>query len=419
MIKAAFKNKYKSTFKLSLVCTALAMSNVTVANEQNDNALEWPYAKGFYIGGQIGSANTDIEKESLFSHYNNAGLDPNLTDVDKTDTSYSLFVGYRFNEFWSIEAGYQDLGDRSVSFMGSTSNTAAYYDLADKVYPETADGMSLNVLGSLPFDNGVTLTGKIGYYDWEMDAVSTDLSGNSMQRPGASSKSDSGVMYGVELGYHFDYDLQGYISYQFIPLDEDDVNVASIGFRYWFEDKPTYKSPKPVKPVPVVAEVKPEPAPLVVKPIDTDKDGVYDDKDLCPSSPSDHLVDSAGCTQYVMKPVDMKVVVLYPVNSSEIPKKYYDELADLATFIKKYDVESLNVVGHTSASGPSKYNQWLSERRAESVAKFLTKRFGIEESILKPVGKGETQPVSDDPDLNRRIEVYIKSDVKMPVLKTD
>ena len=119
-----------------------------------------------------------------------------------------------------------------------------------------------------------------------------------------------------------------------------------------------------------------------------------------------------------MKPVDMKVVILYANNSSEIDKKYFDKLADLASFIKKYNVDSLNVVGHTSASGSAAYNQKLSERRAQSVAKFLTERFGIDPKVIKPVGKGESEPVSDDPSLNRRMEVYIKSDVKMPVLKS-
>ena len=406
------------------LCVGAVFSTSVIANDKN----EWPYAKGFYIGGQLGHAKTDTSADNLNSLYNAAGLNSQSTDVDKSDLGYSVFVGYRFNEHWAVEGGYQDLGDRSASFSGSTTNPNAYYNLAEEVYPETADGLSLSVLGSIPFDNGLTLTGKLGYFDWEMDAVSTELSGTNMQRPGASSREDSGAWYGVEVGYHIEYDLQTYVSLQHIPLQDDDVNVISVGLRFWFDDKPAYRPAKPApapvaKPKPVVEQAPIAPQAnvektIVEKPKDTDGDGVFDSEDKCAATPSSHKVDAKGCSQFVMKPVDMKVVILYANNSSEIDKKYFDKLADLASFIKKYNVDSLNVVGHTSASGSAAYNQKLSERRAQSVAKFLTERFGIDPKVIKPVGKGESEPVSDDPSLNRRMEVYIKSDVKMPVLKS-
>lgn len=397
----------------------VALSTSVMANETSENN-EWPYAKGFYIGGQLGHAKTDTSADNLDSLYNAAGLNSQSTDVDKSDLGYSLFVGYRFNEHWAIEGGFQDLGDRSVNFFGSTTDLNAYYDLAEEVYPETADGLSLSILGSIPFDNGLTLTGKLGYFDWEMDAVTTELSGANVQNVGASSRDDSGAWYGVEVGYHIDYDLQTYVSYQHIPLQDDDVNVISLGLRFWFDDQPTYRPAKAKvapKPQPVVEQAPVTPLPVAEKPKDTDGDGVYDSEDKCAATPATHKVDADGCSQYVMKPVDMKVVILYANNSSEIDKKYYDELADLASFIKEYDVDSLNVVGHTSASGSAAYNQTLSERRAQSVAKFLTERFGIDSKVINPVGKGESELVSDDPSLNRRMEVYIKSDVRMPVLK--
>jgi len=58
------------------------------------------------------------------------------------------------------------------------------------------------------------------------------------------------------------------------------------------------------------------------------------------------------------------------------------------------EVELVLIVGHTDRIGDANYNQKLSERRAESVRKYLVSQ-GIEESRLHAVGKGETQPVAD------------------------
>jgi OOP family OmpA-OmpF porin len=55
-------------------------------------------------------------------------------------------------------------------------------------------------------------------------------------------------------------------------------------------------------------------------------------------------------------------------------------------------VELLLITGHTDRIGNDRYNQKLSERRAESVKAYLVSQ-GIEASRLHAVGKGETQPV--------------------------
>jgi len=68
------------------------------------------------------------------------------------------------------------------------------------------------------------------------------------------------------------------------------------------------------------------------------------------------------------------------------------------------------VVGHTDSTGTDAYNQDLSERRAKSVADYLTtKLVGLD---IASVGRGETKPVaSNDTALgrakNRRVEVVV------------
>ncbi|MFT5115565.1 MAG: outer membrane protein OmpA-like peptidoglycan-associated protein [Parasphingorhabdus sp.] len=67
------------------------------------------------------------------------------------------------------------------------------------------------------------------------------------------------------------------------------------------------------------------------------------------------------------------------------------------------------IEGHTDADGDDDYNLDLSNRRATSVASWLT-RHGIEGRRLKSTGLGESMPVSDNETvhgkaLNRRVEL--------------
>lgn len=58
------------------------------------------------------------------------------------------------------------------------------------------------------------------------------------------------------------------------------------------------------------------------------------------------------------------------------------------------EVELVLITGHTDRIGDDKYNQKLSERRANQVKKYIASQ-GVAESRLHAVGKGETQPVAD------------------------
>ena len=66
------------------------------------------------------------------------------------------------------------------------------------------------------------------------------------------------------------------------------------------------------------------------------------------------------------------------------------------------------VAGYTDAAGGETYNQDLSERRADTIKRYLTDKYGIAGSDLVTVGYGKTKP--KDPNapmdpVNRRVQV--------------
>ena len=66
------------------------------------------------------------------------------------------------------------------------------------------------------------------------------------------------------------------------------------------------------------------------------------------------------------------------------------------------------VAGHTDAVGGESYNQDLSERRADTIKRYLVERFGIAGADLVTVGYGKSKPKDPNAPLdpaNRRVQV--------------
>ncbi|MEO6839885.1 MAG: OmpA family protein [Bradyrhizobium sp.] len=66
------------------------------------------------------------------------------------------------------------------------------------------------------------------------------------------------------------------------------------------------------------------------------------------------------------------------------------------------------VAGHTDAAGSDHYNQDLSERRADSIRRYLVEKFDIPAGNLVTVGYGKTKPKDSNAPMdaiNRRVQV--------------
>jgi len=142
-------------------------------------------------------------------------------------------------------------------------------------------------------------------------------------------------------------------------------------------------------------------------PLDSDGDGVYDYMDKCPGTPKGAKVDSDGCMAKIVLSN-----VLFETNSAELKpesKRVLDGLADVLR--GRPDITGITVIGHTDSMGGASYNHNLSERRATSVANYLSSQ-GVSSRLLSAKGMGESDPVADNKTaegraMNRRVEFEI------------
>jgi outer membrane protein OmpA-like peptidoglycan-associated protein len=104
--------------------------------------------------------------------------------------------------------------------------------------------------------------------------------------------------------------------------------------------------------------------------------------------------------------------VLFAFDSSTIRDEARPTLARVVRALANNPEKNITVAGHTCNIGTEEYNQGLSERRAESVKRFLVES-GISENRVSTEAYGLTRPlVPNDTDaarqLNRRVEMVIE-----------
>ncbi len=146
-------------------------------------------------------------------------------------------------------------------------------------------------------------------------------------------------------------------------------------------------------------------------PKDSDGDGVNDALDKCPGTPKGKKVDEKGC-EILFDEVRSTLVlkgVNFEFNSADLTPNSRTILDSVAASLREWKEIRVEVAGHTDSIGSDGYNKTLSQRRAESVRKYLVSK-GVDGSRLTAKGYGESKPIADNGTdagraENRRVEL--------------
>lgn len=143
-------------------------------------------------------------------------------------------------------------------------------------------------------------------------------------------------------------------------------------------------------------------APAAPSPMDSDGDGVFDPDDQCPGTPAGAKVNAVGC--WILDNV------LFDFDKDIIKPEAFAQLDAIYEILEKNPAMSVELQGHTDNIGSAKYNMDLSQRRANSVAKYLEDK-GIAQNRLATTGFGFDKPVALNStefgrSLNRRVEIH-------------
>jgi outer membrane protein OmpA-like peptidoglycan-associated protein len=106
--------------------------------------------------------------------------------------------------------------------------------------------------------------------------------------------------------------------------------------------------------------------------------------------------------------IDLEINFDY--NSADISAKSLPSVQALGRALTNNDLKGSTfvVAGHTDAAGGDAYNQDLSERRADSIKRYLVDKYGINGTDLVAVGYGKSKlkdPSQPLAEVNRRVQV--------------
>lgn len=142
---------------------------------------------------------------------------------------------------------------------------------------------------------------------------------------------------------------------------------------------------------------------------DTDNGGVADGHEVIEDGTDPRAGHGADDLQL------FELNIQFDYDKDIIKPEYFKDLDIIGKVLKRDPGATARIEGHADKQKRSgeRYNLKLSERRAKSCAKYLAEKWGIEPSLMTPVGYGFSRPkAKNDPvvgnPVNRRVEVYIK-----------
>ena len=107
----------------------------------------------------------------------------------------------------------------------------------------------------------------------------------------------------------------------------------------------------------------------------------------------------------------MKQKIFFATNDDRILSKSFSLLDEVGKALASRTKIRVRIEGHTDSRGSDTYNRTLSERRAQSVKRYLEGK-GVDASRMTAEGWGEERPIDDNRTsegraANRRVEFHI------------
>ncbi|MAF75360.1 MAG: OmpA family protein [Pseudomonadota bacterium] len=359
--------------KLNAIVLALLSAGVSGTALAQQSQVE---KNDIYVGARLGVFAPDSERVAA---QNNVGVP---VDNGLSTWTGGLELGVMLTEAWEARVYYDymeaDL-DPSGTAYGKSYGTDVLYHFNDMVYGGL--GLTSTDIGDIA-DKSVRLT--VGHRSFINNNLAWRVEG------------------GVQQGFDEDY-TEGF---------------ANVGLQYFFGGRNAVTEAKPRPAAAQPTETTPAPQ----QTMDSDNDGVIDSRDKCADTPRRYSVDADGCTMYESETVREQLLVEFDFDSSQVRKDAMEPIAEMAEFMNEHPQLDLTIHGHTDKIGDAEYNQWLSQRRAESVKNVLVESYGISASRINTVGHGESQPKvkGDSPadrQENRRIEAELKVMTRVPVIE--
>ncbi|MEH8044057.1 porin OmpA [Gallibacterium anatis] len=302
-----------------------------------------PQANTFYAGAKAGWASFHNDVKQLDNIYGQDAYSSLEQDekfgVHRNSVTYGVFGGYQITDNFAVEAGYDFYGQLKAH-------------QGDNVrFRHTAHGLNLSLKASYPvaYVDGLDVYGRLGAALIRSDYTRHE----DGEKVASEHKLKVSPVFAAGVEYAILPELAARLEYQWIAkvgkVDQfEDISYSpsigsvSLGLSYRFGQSAA-------------------PAPVV---------------------------------EVVNKKFALSSDVLFAFGKANLKPEAAQSLDNLQQEITKVgSLSSVEVAGYTDRIGSDKYNQKLSQERANTVANYLVSK-SISPDVIKAVGYGEANPVT-------------------------
>jgi OmpA-OmpF porin, OOP family len=190
---------------------------------------------GWYAGVDVGKSKAKAEISDFLI------IRDSSDEASGSSTGFHLHGGYQFGKYFALELGLADLGDFEFSFDPDECPIGAG-DSCPFSAETSLRGVTLNMVVILPLGERWSLNARLGMS--QMHVESRQLDGGDLR----DSTSESGLHYGIGVGYKLDdhwqfqlthstiasmdFDFGLNLADEFGAYDLGDTTLASIGVNY-------------------------------------------------------------------------------------------------------------------------------------------------------------------------------------------
>jgi OOP family OmpA-OmpF porin len=360
------KSKFlRTSGKLSLLTLALMAAPFAMAQDT-----------GWYAGANVGQSKATIDEARISSGLLGSGLVAGPFNNTERDRGFKLFGGYQVNKYFSVEAGYFDLG--RFGFATTTTPTGTLSgDMRVK-------GLNLDAVGTLPITEKFSAFGRIGVAYARTEDSFNGTGAVNVLNPNPSAR-DTNLKVGLGVQYAFTDALSVRAEIERYRINDavgnkGDVDLASLGLVYRFGGKTPTPVARQYTPAPVVIAQAPAPAPVPAP--------VF----IAPAPPP------PPPPALMPQKVSFSADSLFDFDKSNVKPAGRVELDKLAADLRGVDYDVIQVTGHTDRIGRQAYNQKLSAQRAEAVSNYLMTSAGIPAAKINAKGVNGSEPVTQPGD---------------------
>jgi opacity protein-like surface antigen len=315
---------------------------------------------GWYIRGDVGySVDGDLDLRQEFD---------DIDSIEKSSSDYVIEQSYSLENDWMAALGGGYAFENGFRLEGEVAyRTNDLEDVESSVDVDALSGM-VNLFYDFNRDGGVQPYVGVGVGIANVEVESFDDSGLAWQGL-AGLAFDLPGNWALDIGYRYfrvedvDFDESYYLT-----EGEYTHQAVTVGLRY------TFAAPPPPPPVAPTPPPPPPPPPVVA----------------CPTS---------------------EFVVYFEWDRSNLNQAALETIDAAVARARQCNPTGAIIIGHTDTSGPTRYNDGLSQRRASVVRDALVAR-GLNASTMRLEARGERDLARPTPDgvrepLNRRTAVTI------------